>query len=264
MYKHFIIISDSYQKGSRIGYKETEISTDRSLLHKILEIKDNLKENDIASYSTHLIETDKPSWKSIIDSDPFFKDILTLDDIDEFIEYSKDRITSKDIAEYVSERFSLTTLPMMKIVYYIYSDFLTTYKKPLFKNNFVAFKYGPVDKELWKEYRYMDEKKIVPIFKNKDSISPVISKLIKSGEYGHIKHIFDSLIKNEKVLGDPFFLKELTHRDGTPWSNVYEPGKNNAITDDIIIKYHPLEKESLSWSWMNKNTEKGAQKSIDF
>ena len=87
MYKHFIIISDSYQKGSRIGYKETEISTDRSLLHKILEIKDNLKENDIASYSTHLIETDKPSWKSIIDSDPFFKDILTLDDIDEFIEY---------------------------------------------------------------------------------------------------------------------------------------------------------------------------------
>lgn len=128
MYKHFIIISDSYQKGSRIGYKETEISTDRSLLHKILEIKDNLKENDIASYSTHLIETDKPSWKSIIDSDPFFKDILTLDDIDEFIEYSKDRITSKDIAEYVSERFSLTTLPTMKIVYYIYSDFLTTYK----------------------------------------------------------------------------------------------------------------------------------------
>ncbi|MCS6105693.1 hypothetical protein, partial [Clostridium botulinum] len=104
MYKHFIIISDSYQKGSRIGYKETEISTNRSLLHKILEVKDILKENNITSYSTHLIETDKPSWKSIIDSDPFFKDILTLNNIDDFIKYSKDEITSKDIAEYVFER----------------------------------------------------------------------------------------------------------------------------------------------------------------
>lgn len=62
MYKHFIVIADSYKKGSRIAYKETSLSTDRSLLTKITNISDTLKSNNITSYSTHLIDTEGSSW----------------------------------------------------------------------------------------------------------------------------------------------------------------------------------------------------------
>ncbi|WP_338232675.1 Panacea domain-containing protein [Companilactobacillus muriivasis] len=243
MYKHFIVIADSYKKGSRIAYKETSLSTDRGLLIKITNISDTLKNNNITSYSTHLIDTEGSSWQSIIDSDPFFKDILILNNIEDFIADYQDEVTSADIAEYIAERFSLTALPLMKLVYFVYSDFLADYKRPLFENNFVAFKYGPVDTGLWEKYKFNYRSKIEPVFKSdNNSISPVISKLIKVGEYEHVKSILDSITKDKRTIEDSYFLKNLTHESDTPWIMSYDEHQNNKITDDMIYKYHAHER----------------------
>jgi len=228
MYKHFIVIADSYQMGSRIGYKETTLRTDRGLIKTVTNITDILKANDVTSYSTHLIDTDEDNWQSIVESDPFFKNIILLKSLDEFIKCSKDEITIEDVAEYVTEQQSITASSLMKIVYLIYSEYLAKYNQPLFPNNFIVSKNGPIDPILWDKYAHTKGKKINPIFQNTDySPSPVICKLLKLNEYENIKNIVATLLNSKEYS----FPRDLT----------FEDNRKSKMTDDIILKYHSSE-----------------------
>lgn len=243
MYNHFIVIVDSYELGKRIAYQIVGTSDDRDLIKESLEIIKLLKSNNQEQYTTHFVSTDKATWNSVIESDPFFDKIKLFESLDEFIKCIKNnrQITSKDIAEILLERYSLSALPLMKLVYFVYAEFLTKFKESLFTNSFEAFKLGPVDRILWNQ-GYKGKNKITPKFDEITSMSPVDAKLIASGKYDQVMSVIEDITKHEETFKNPYYLKELTHQVNTPWQTVYKKDANARITDDIILEKHEYEK----------------------
>ena len=103
MVTHFIFLSSSYSLGTRIALDY--IVTDDTVQEKLKEHLDKIiKEcgKDV-SISTHMIQSDDTTWKSVCVADHFFKDVKVIDSVDKFIKLIKrDRkLEGIDVAKYI-------------------------------------------------------------------------------------------------------------------------------------------------------------------
>ena len=200
MVTHFIFLSSSYSLGTRIAMDY--IVTDDSVQEKLKKDLDKiLKEcgKDV-SISTHMIQTDDTTWKSVCVADHFFKDVKVIDSIDKFIKLiKKDRkLEGLDVAKYILSKIACTQLKLQKLVYLCFADYLCDTGKELFTDKIYAFKYGPVVDTVYKRYKEYGYKPIDEEKKDIDSknISEMPAKSrILFAEYGTEK-----LISIEKTL----------------------------------------------------------------
>lgn len=95
------------------------------------------------------------------------------------------------------------------------------YPARLFKANFEAWQYGPVDSDVWSSYKYGQYK---PVEYN-----------AKTPQEKNIILFLDDLIKQTNEIND-FGLVERTHQDKV-WSDNYKEGQRHiSIDSDSIIK----------------------------
>lgn len=130
------------------------------------------------------------------------------------------KYTAKDIAHYIvnkciDDHEPISNLQLQKILYLVQEHYIGTNKTPLFDDNFVAWKYGPVIESVYREFSSnggekitqrcseveLDcevEKDILPTIKENRSAYPweLVKKLHQKG------HAWDTTFNNGEGYGD--------------------------------------------------------------
>lgn len=248
MVTHFIFMSSSYSIGTRIALDY--IVTDKNVQEELKQHLDKIikKCGKDVSISTHMIQADDESWKSVCEADHFFKDVKVISSIDKFIQLIlKDRnLEGIDVAKYILSKIKCTQLKLQKLVYLCFADYLCDTGKELFTDKIYAFKYGPVVDTVYKRYKEYGYKPIEQETEDIDSKNvfemPAKSRIIFA-EDGTEKIL--SIDKTLKKYGNlsASELVDLTHREETPWSKTFKGTEEvySSIELDIIKQYHIYE-----------------------
>lgn len=137
-------------------------------------------------------------------------------------------------------------MTLLKVLYFAHAWHLGKYKLPLIAQPFEAWKYGPVSRVVYDQFKGLGNKPI-----NKKAVSFDI----ESVSYCDTKYEFD--LETMSFLDNifdyysryhPFQLSDLTHEKGAPWDIVWSRAEQEAVPGMII----PNE---LIASWFN---ERGA------
>lgn len=250
MTKHYIIMSSSYTDGKRIALD----ITDKTLLtpHSIKKIIDDIKfscDNDVP-LSTHFVETESDSWESVKAYDPFFDGVdVTKSSTDFAQKIKKDRVLcGLDVANYILSKIKCTHLSLEKLVYYAYADYLCSHSEKLFEDNIYAFTHGPVIESVYTTYKKSGYDYVQPMNFEKydrDFLTTVKELPAKSRILFAVNGVekIQSIDRTLEKYGhfSASALVGLTHREGSPWSNVDSSKAYQLISDDIIIKHHHVE-----------------------
>lgn len=128
-----------------------------------------------------------------------------------------------------AEGVSLTPMQLVKLTYIAHGWSLGLRNKDLFRNRIEAWQYGPVIPDLYHATKSYGRNPI-PLDAigepNDIKVLPDDEKFIKQvfKKYGHL---------------DGMSLSYITHKAGTPWTQVYSPDKRNIeIPDELIAKHY--------------------------
>ncbi|QCE34396.1 DUF4065 domain-containing protein [Acetobacteraceae bacterium] len=123
---------------------------------------------------------------------------------------------------------AFTPLQLQKLVYLAHAWTLGLDHKPLITNRIEAWQYGPVIPDMYDQLRRY---KAEPV----KQLIPAMSEHIKPRQEDIIKEIY-------KTYGDLTGgqLVSLTHKKGTPWSEVFNNGAGqwDIIPDDLIQRHY--------------------------
>lgn len=249
MSKHYIIMSSSYTDGTRIALDITE----DSLLNNeaITKIIQNIKQTcgEDVPLSTHIIETSTDSWKSVVEYDPFFESVECVKSVLDFSDKVKKGrdLTSLDVAAYILSKIKCTHLSLEKLVYFAYADYLCKYFERLFEDKIYAFTHGPVIHSVYETYKRSGSQYVNTLEFGVDSCVrtgvkelPAKSRILFAKSGAEKLHSIDQTIQKYGAYpaGE---LVELTHRRGSPWSQVDSSRSYQVISDELIMAYHHVE-----------------------
>lgn len=248
MVTHFIFMSSSYSLGTRIALDF--IVKDESIQLKLKKDLDKIIEvcgKDV-SISTHMIQAEDETWKSVCKADHFFKNVKVIESLDEFIELiQKDRkLEGIDVAKYILSKITCTQLKLQKLVYLCFADYLCETGKKLFTDKIYAFKYGPVVDTVYKRYKEYGYKPIEE--ETTDIDSKNIYEMPTKSRIMFAEDGTEKIISIERTLKKYANLSAselvgLTHHENTPWSKTPKGEENlySIIELDVIKKYHKNE-----------------------
>lgn len=131
-------------------------------------------------------------------------------------------MTKFDIARFIANKLGdATPMKLQKLVYYVYVWSLVALRKPLFSANFEAWKFGPVDRDLYRTYKKHGNRPI-PISNSRSSPLESHLELIEFivNSYGHMTALE---------------LSKTTHIE-RPWKN--HAHEASRIPDDEIISFY--------------------------
>ena len=133
-----------------------------------------------------------------------------------------------DVAKTVCELagWNLSHLKLQKILYILQMFHLGEYGKPLFYANFEAWKFGPVEPNLYEKLKSTGSSSIPRwLFILEDSISK------DNPKYEFIKNLTNILLEKK-----PSFLIDYLHDSNSAWSRVYTEGEKNIPITNKDIK----------------------------
>lgn len=158
-----------------------------------------------------------------------------------------------DIANYVVNYTididqPISNLTLQKILYYIQAAFLVRRGRPAFNDKILKWRYGPIVKSVYDEYKiYVDKlicersEKIEDLYYKEDEwgfyfVDYEPSKIINKKDLRIIEKVCLAKIKY-----DPFELVRKTHEED-PWIFTSD---NNEIRQECIRKYFIINKERI-------------------
>lgn len=140
--------------------------------------------------------------------------------------YDSRRVAQRffELAQAASQ--TLTPMQLIKLTYIAHGWMLGLYHRALVRDEVQAWQYGPVIPQLYKALRK---------YKGKPVTAPIADDSLLDPQAEHlIRQVFERYGR----LSGPR-LSDLTHRNGTPWSKTYEPGRfGSAIPDDLIEDHY--------------------------
>ena len=153
------------------------------------------------------------------------------------------QITAQDVSKFLLSLKSMTNLKLQKMIYLVYAEYLDKTGKKLFKDDIIAFKYGPVVPSVYEYYKDNGRNNIQvdkdeEIFAQEITLPMVLARFLQSLDE---KNVIDSIQSTFEKYGQltASELVAITHRKGTPWDHT---NINDIITDENILKYHHVEK----------------------
>jgi uncharacterized phage-associated protein len=131
----------------------------------------------------------------------------------------------------IEEGKPITQMKLQKLVYFAHGLHLADTEKELVKENFQAWKFGPVIPELYDVYKPYGSKPIDDLFwleftGKKPEIIQFSPKALEA-----INATWDTF-KDADTIG----LSNWTHKADSPWSKVYKEGVNNIVIPNESIK----------------------------
>jgi len=127
----------------------------------------------------------------------------------------------------------VTQMKLQKLVYFAQGYHLAKYGVPLIKEDFQAWKFGPVVPEIYDNFKLYGSKLIT----DTASVTPPDTEkkryLLDNTAIDSINYTWD-VLKDFSAMA----LSNWTHQPQTPWSRVYDPGeKATPISNDEIRNY---------------------------
>lgn len=139
--------------------------------------------------------------------------------------YSPNTIAAWFIRRAKQDGEYLTQMKLQKLVYFSHGWNLAFYEAPLIDGRVEAWKWGPVIPSLYREFARFGSKPITEIPATKPKVSSRTSDLLESVWKG-----YRGLTAAQ--------MSDLTHRQDTPWSDVYDDGVRHAEITPKRIKAH--------------------------
>lgn len=136
-----------------------------------------------------------------------------------------------DLAAHVINRcidldMPVSNLKLQKMLYFLDINFLINFDKKLIDEDFEAWQYGPVLKDVYDKYSFFAASSI---------------RIRQKPENDLPEEYKNSIINNIDHLAkiDAWALVEYSHRDNTPWSKVYRNGAGNhqKIPNELLREY---------------------------
>ncbi len=121
---------------------------------------------------------------------------------------------------------ALTPLQLMKLVYISYGWYLAMQGTKLFDDRIEVWKYGPVIPSLYQSTKRFGKGEI--------PTNLIADKPISNTD---MCAFYDSIVKNYGQYSG-IALSNLTHREGTPWQQVFQPDVIGIEIPDDLIKSH--------------------------
>jgi uncharacterized phage-associated protein len=139
---------------------------------------------------------------------------------------------------------ALTIMTLLKVLYFAHAWYLAKTGNPLIAQPFEAWKYGPVNRVVYEQYKAYGKR---PLDKPAVSYDPV--QLGFREAIGHFDESTEKFLCNifdYYVKFDPFKLSDLTHEEGGPWHTIWAEAQNRAVPGMIIPN-------QLIESWFQSN-----------
>jgi uncharacterized phage-associated protein len=151
------------------------------------------------------------------------------------------RVIANHMLDYADGRgVALSNLPLNKITYFVHGIYYSTLSRPLIKNSFEAWEYGPVVRVIYDAFKCWGDR---PIRSRARRFNPVenayeeIADRVTPEDSLIVEGVFDMF--SPMTAGQ---LIDLTHADGSPWAALWEsdelvvrPGM--VIRDDEIVAH---------------------------
>jgi len=137
------------------------------------------------------------------------------------------QIVADDILKIAKRRgMALTPMQLMKLVYISYGWYLAMHNAKLFKDRIEAWKYGPVIPNLYQSTKRFGK-------------SQIPTNLVADGPISNssMDTFYDSIVENYAQYSG-IALSNLTHRQGTPWQQVFQPNVMGVEIPDHLIRDH--------------------------
>ena len=131
----------------------------------------------------------------------------------------------------IGEGKPITQMLVQKMVYFAHGLYLAETKgSPLIKEDFEAWKFGPVVPNIYHKYKIFGDTPIRDLSLLRYSGHSVEPCELINVAYG----IIEDTWKNLKDL-DAIQVSNWTHKDGSAWSRVYNPNERNIIIPNEYI-----------------------------
>jgi len=136
---------------------------------------------------------------------------------------------------------TITPLQLIKLVYIAYGYTLAILNKKLFSEEIEAWQFGPVVPSVYHTFKHYKKSPITDLsteitfddnFKFNEEIFTMNSE---DENYETVIQILDKVWENYQQYSG-YELIDLTHKDGTPWSNIFNYDKHHIKIDDNSIK----------------------------
>ncbi|WP_208558925.1 Panacea domain-containing protein [Marinilactibacillus kalidii] len=240
---HYIAIASDFVNGKRIAWHYS--SEDRLDKEKIRLFMKKAEIQGSTFFGVHKLTTNSEEWKSVVEKDSFFEDVLATENEDELFRLLEEdkEIHAMDVATFILALKSMSHLKLQKLLYLVYADYLSRYHEPLFKDDIVTYKYGPVVEKVYQLFKKYGAEKINDsekyAFWVKDTVVPPLLMKLSNSNKGEkaIESILNTIRHYENYTANQ--LVTLTHSKDSPWSKTYNMDNVNAvIIDETILQYH--------------------------
>lgn len=133
----------------------------------------------------------------------------------------------------IDEGKFVTQMKLQKLVYFAQGYHLAKYNTPLIKEDFQAWKFGPVVPEIYEDFKLYGSKLITNTSSFRPSDTDTSRVVLDSAALDSIKYTWD-VLKDFSAMA----LSNWTHQASSPWSNVYDPAERaTPISNDDIKNY---------------------------
>jgi uncharacterized phage-associated protein len=145
-------------------------------------------------------------------------------------------VANEIIAKGSQKQISITPMKLQKLVYYAHALHLAIHGTPLIEEDFMAWKFGPVENSIYNEFKIYGYNQI-------QSLGTILSPR-PDGQFVRIapripKYDISTTNLINDVLDiygeiDARVLSDMTHQDGSPWALLYEQHHGGAVNGIVI------------------------------
>jgi uncharacterized phage-associated protein len=131
----------------------------------------------------------------------------------------------------IDESNPVTQMQLQKMVYFAHGYHYARYGEALINEPIQAWEYGPVIPSIYHSYKFYGSSPIITV----DKIIDRPSDIDLLGLSASAKDAIDYTWKATSKLS-AFHLSSWSHKDGSPWANVYQEGIRNIPIDNNEIR----------------------------
>lgn len=151
------------------------------------------------------------------------------------------KIANLLLSEFDSARFDVTNLKLNKVLFYVHAFHLVRHRQPLIKNHFEAWEHGPVVRVVYHEFKIFGS---APITKLAQHLNYETGReeVIAFGDLDPALREFIMSVASHYMQFTASQLREMTHKSGGPWHQVYTSspesrGLRDRIPNELIQNY---------------------------
>lgn len=129
-----------------------------------------------------------------------------------------------------SENVDITPMKLQKLLYLVYKRYYKITRRPLFGERFEVWKYGPVVRSVYDEFKYKGANRIDVFAAEADGSVLVGNEKVSP----HFREALDFVWERYRDV-DGIRLSEMTHMEGTAWYKAAKRG-DPFLTDEEIAQ----------------------------